>query len=158
MVAAIGILLLAQPPGAALAQNLPPRAGLLNDYAHVIDGMSVFEIERMLQSLLEDTQAELVIVTLRGIRGLDANEVAERIREDWGIGGRDGEGYPAIVVLYAVQEGGFGISYNDVARPYLPHGALDDAFDRQARPGIEAGKAGEGLRALASALVRLLRA
>jgi len=98
----------------------------------------------------------MVLVTLRRVGGQDANDFAERIRTEWELGGSDGENHPVVVVLYVVQDGGFGISYNDVARPYLPHAALDDAFDRGARPELEAGRAGSGLLRLARALAQLL--
>ena len=140
----------------AAPQSVPPQAGLLNDYAHIIDSSSAFEIMRMTETLRRDTQAELVVVTLRGIGNQDANDFAERIRTEWQLGGSDGENHPVVVVLYALQAGGFGISYNNVARPYLPHEALDEAFDRRARPELEAGRAGSGLRLLTRALVQLL--
>jgi hypothetical protein len=139
----------------AVPQALPPPAGHLNDFAQIVDGGSAFDLVRLTDRLRRDTQAELVLVTLRSSGGREANDYAEQIREIWGLGGEHGENHPVVLVLYVVGDGAFGISYNDVARPYLPHAALDDAFDL-ARPELEAGRAGSGLLALMRALADLL--
>lgn len=141
--------------GVVGAQSIPPQAGALNDYAHIVDSQSAFDIARLAEQLRTETQAELVLVTLRTSGQVEANEFAERIRERWELGGADGENHPVVLVLYVVQDGAFGISYNDVARPYLPHGALDYAFD-VARPELEAGRAGSGMRLLMRQLGQLL--
>lgn len=140
---------------ASAGQSLPPRAGNLNDYAHVVDAASAFDIVRMTEQLQRSTEAELVLVTLRSVGGNEANDYAEVIRTEWGLGGTDGENHPVVVVLYVVQDGAFGFSYNDVARPYLPHEALDEAFDR-ARPEIQSGQPGRGMEILVRSLVELL--
>lgn len=140
-----------------LLQALPGRAGMVNDFAHVLAAEAVVDVELTLTRLRRDTQSELVLVTLREARGEGAEELALRVRREWGVGG-EGEGsWPGLVIAYLDQTGEIGVSYNDGARSWMPRGELERIIDTVTVPKLEKGDRSTALRDTMRAVARLFR-
>lgn len=69
-----------------LGAGLPRPAGWVTDEAGVLTAAEQQELERIAQSLKDDTGAELAVVTVTDTGGLGASGYAVELFEAWGIG------------------------------------------------------------------------
>lgn len=73
---------------AALAQNydFPPLTGRVVDEAGILDAVTRAGIEAKLAGLEEKTTSQVVVVTLKSLRGRTIEEYGYRLGRHWGIG------------------------------------------------------------------------
>lgn len=71
---------------AAQQPNIPPPTGLVNDFAHVLDGATVDRINRIAEDVRTKSRGEMAIVTLPSLEGRDVADVALRIGREWKVG------------------------------------------------------------------------
>src|SRR5438128_4058968 len=83
--------------------RLPPPRGYVNDFAGVLDTMSVAHMTAVITELREKTGGEIAVVTLADIHDRPAADVALQIGRQWGVGAKGEAGDPAknlgVVVL-----------------------------------------------------------
>lgn len=82
---------------------IPPPRGFVNDFAGVLDSVSVRHMEAVVQEVREKTGGEIAVVTLPDLNGRAASDVAVQIGRQWGVGAKGEAGDPkknlGVVVL-----------------------------------------------------------
>src|SRR5436853_7886091 len=100
------ILLLVNYSAFAQSDNgIPPKPNpprLVNDFAKVMIGEQVDELERKLKAYDDSTSNQIAIVTIRSTKDNDIGDVALGILRNWGVGNKDKNN--GIVVLAAIDD------------------------------------------------------
>ena len=114
------------------ADSVPPPSGFVNDFAGVIDSAAIARMEATIGRVRALTRGDIAVVTLRGLGGREASDVALRIGRQWRVGGTGAAGDPAnnlgVVVLVVPRrnhEPGTGAVY--IATGRGAEGFLPDA-------------------------------
>jgi len=124
------------------AEQLPRPTAYVNDFANVLSAQSVAELDRACAELDRSTaNAQLVIVTVHTLDGLDAADYANRLEDRWRIGRKGSD--RGILLLLAVDDRkwridvGYGLEgilndarIGEIGRsmvPFLRAGAYDSA-------------------------------
>jgi uncharacterized protein len=141
--------------------------GYVNDFAFVIDDSSAAQMNDVIERLRKVTGAEIAVVTLPSIGGLEAAEVALEIGRRWKVGSKAGIGDPrrnAGVVLLLVprreddpNSGQIRVEVGQGLEGIVTDAAAGQVRD-QMRPNLASGQYGKGLltgvRSLASRIAR----
>ncbi len=154
-----GLLLL--PGGGAWAvrpeevPNPRPAGGWVTDMADVVPSATEAELNRLLDSLEQDTGVEIAVVTVPDAGDQVPRDFATELFNRWGIGkaGRD-DGVLILLVLDARRvevETGYGIE------PVLPDGRVGAILDRDAVPYFRQGDYGTGLLRTVEAMAQIIR-
>ena len=75
----------------------PQPARLVNDFASVLPANQERALEQKLVQFDSQTSTQIAIVTLTDLEGLEPIEMATRIMEKWGVGGKENNG---IVIVF----------------------------------------------------------
>jgi uncharacterized protein len=155
--AVLALVLLLAPAGASAKKNeWPAPTGHVNDWAHVIDPASADSIEALAAELKQKTGAELAVVTVPDLGGLEIEEAATDLFTKWGIG-RKGED-DGVLILLALQERRVRIEPGYGLEGPLPDGRLGGIIRRVMGPDLSADRFGPGLlkgaRAVAAAVAQ----
>ena len=82
---------------------IPPPRGYVNDFAGVLDALSVQRMEGVITEVRDKTRGEIAVVTLSDLGDRAASDVAVQIGRQWGVGAAAEAGDPAknlgVVVL-----------------------------------------------------------
>ena len=84
------------------AVDFPKPVGLVNDFAGVIDAGTKQRLEGILRNLRDKTGAEIAVVTVKNMGGLDVDTYAVELMKSWGIGSK--ERNDGILILLATEE------------------------------------------------------
>ena len=87
MIAAVALVALALP-AATMSQEpqIPPPAGVVNDFAHVLDAATFERITRIAEDVRAKSRGEMAVVTLPDLKGREVADVALRIGREWKVG------------------------------------------------------------------------
>ncbi|MBC8569793.1 TPM domain-containing protein [Zongyangia hominis] len=88
--------------GAAPEQLQPTSRFFVNDFANVLSQEDEDEIYRLGVSLYEQTKAQVVVVTVDNMDGMDLETFSHTLAESWGIG--DKEDDSGVLLLLAMEE------------------------------------------------------
>ena len=78
----------------------PPR--LVNDFAHLMSDEQVASLEKKLVDLSDSTSTQVVIVTVNSLNGETIEEMAYKIGDSWGVGGKNQDN--GIVILVSKED------------------------------------------------------
>ena len=67
-------------------KQYPPR--LVNDFAGMLNGREMSELENKLVAFNDSTSTQIAIVIVNDLKGYDVADYAQRLAEQWGIGQR----------------------------------------------------------------------
>src|SRR6266568_3996430 len=112
--------------------RLPPPRGYVNDFAGVLDTMSVAHMTAVMTELREKTRGEIAVVTLADIHDRPAADVALQIGRQWGVGAKGEAGDPAknlgvVVLLVPLKNHRAGTGQVFIATGRGAEGFLPDA-------------------------------
>ncbi len=82
-------LLFAAGNTAVKAAGFPKPVGFVNDFAGVMDAGAKQKLEGILSTLKEKTGAEVTVVTVKDMGGLDVDTYAVELMKTWGIGSKE---------------------------------------------------------------------
>lgn len=75
--------------GISRAQDFPspmqPRR-IVNDFTHLLSQQEQAQLEQKLRNFSDTTSTQIAIVTVPSLHGFSANDYAQRLAEQWGIG------------------------------------------------------------------------
>lgn len=146
----VGLLL--APTGA----QVPMRVGQINDYAHVLDAGDVLLLGRLAADVLRERRVEVVVALMLDVPEDDAQAMATRLLDGWGVGGPPEEVRAGAVLVISVGDGGLGIAVNDIAAPHFGQAQLDALLDARVIRLLSERRYGEGLRPIIEGLGRML--
>jgi len=68
--------------------QIPAPRGYVNDFAGVLDSAAIARMDAVIREVRERTGGEIAVVTLPGLEGREASDVALRIGRAWGVGAK----------------------------------------------------------------------
>jgi uncharacterized protein len=145
------VLLLCQ---VTLAQEFPRPSGYVNDFADVMDPLTIQRISGLARELEQKTGAQIVLVTVRSLEDYDVRDYANRLFETWQIGqkGKDN----GILFLDVVENREMWIEVGYGLEGILPDGRVGQIRDQFIIPYLARGDRDSGylngMTALASVI------
>jgi uncharacterized protein len=127
---ALPLLLHAEP----VAQLRP--ADYVNDFAHVLDGGTITQLDDICQQIEQKAHSQIAVVTINSLDGSDIESYAVDLFKKWGIGDKaTGHG---VLILLAVRDRKYRIEVGYGLEPILPDGKVG-SFGREAVPFLRQG-------------------
>lgn len=116
-------------------ESLNPR-GYVNDFAGVLDAQTTQQITELCSEVDQKAHAQMAIVTIHSLEGLEAADFANQLFKRWGVGYKgDNRG---VLVLLATDDHKYWIEVGYGLEPILPDGKVG-SFGREAVPKLRAG-------------------
>lgn len=148
---AILLLLLMCWPAAAWAVVEAPPEGYVADYANMLtDETEAYLIEKSRQ-LDEATGAQIVVVTVDFLDGMDIEDYAYTLFNDWGIG--DAEKNNGLLLLLAIGEDNYWCMQGKGLEGVLSSGMLGDYLYEYLEPDFAKADYDAGVRKVFDALL-----
>ncbi|MFC1607574.1 TPM domain-containing protein [Candidatus Latescibacterota bacterium] len=141
-------------PQACDAVNYPKAVGHVNDFAGVIDSGIEQRLESMLTSVKQQTGAEIAVVAVGNMDGLDVDTYAVELMKTWGIGSR--ERNDGVLILLAIEERKWRIEPGYGLEPIITDLEAGQLGRDIMVPLFKAGKYGEGLASGAIAVASMI--
>jgi len=131
------VVLLACVPGASAESVSQLQAtGYVNDFAQVLDPTTRTQIEDIARQVDEKAHAQIALVTIHSLDGVDIESFAVDLFKKWGIG--DKTSNRGVLILYAIQDRRARIEVGYGLEPILPDGKVG-SFQREAAPLMRSG-------------------
>ena len=148
-VIAILLLLLLLNPTAALAVIEPTSAGYVNDYANVLSDETEQYIIEQSAALDQATGAQVVVVTVDFLDGMDIENYAYTLFNEWGIG--DAEKNNGLLLLLAIGEDNYWAMQGKGLEGVLSSGVLGDYLYEYLEPDFATGNYDAGVMQVCAA-------
>ena len=138
----------------AHAQTFPNPTGMVNDFAGVMRPETVSGLEVVLRELNQKTGAEVAVVSVADMGGLDESTYATEMMKSWGIGSR--ERNDGILFLLAVKERKTRIEVGYGLEHLITDARAGQILDRYVLPSFKQNDYDTGLAQGALAVVALI--
>jgi len=126
------------------AQTFPKPIGYVNDFAGVIDQGSKQQMERLINVLHEETEAEIAVVTVQSISPYGSiEEYSVDLATNWGIGKKKED--TGVLILVAMKERKIRIEVGYGLEGVITDGLAGEIIDRSILPLLKNGEYGNGL-------------
>jgi uncharacterized protein len=139
------LVLLGLPVTAVYARDYPSPQGYVNDFAGVLAGETVSNVERLLSALEDVTSAEVVVVTLDSLAGASLEEYAAGLFQAWGIGKKEKDN--GVLFILAPQDKEVRIEVGYGLEPIITDGRAGRILDNEVLPYLRDGKYDEAVEA-----------
>jgi uncharacterized protein len=110
--------------------------GYVNDFAQVLDPATKAQIEDIARQVDEKAHAQVAVVTIHSLDGVDIESFAVDLFKKWGIGYKTTD--RGVLILYAIQDRRSRIEVGYGLEPILPDGKVG-SFQREAAPLMRSG-------------------
>src|SRR5579859_8146656 len=130
-----GIFCLPLEARAEKIKDLNPQ-GYVNDFAGVLDAQTTAQITAICTEVDEKTRAQISVVTIKTLEGLEAADFANKLFKQWGVGHKDDN--RGILVLLATDDHKYWTEVGYGLDPILPDGKVG-GFGREMVPRLRAG-------------------
>jgi uncharacterized protein len=114
----------------------------VNDFAHVLDQNSIAQMDDICRQVDEKAHAQIAVVTVRSLDGVDIESYAVDLFHQWGIGSKSKDN--GILILYAIDDHRARIEVGYGLEPILPDGKVT-SFQREAIPLMRSGNYSQAL-------------
>src|SRR5712671_4168280 len=108
----------------------------VNDFAHVLDGNTITQMDEICREIDEKAHAQIAVVTIRSLDGSDVESYAVDLFHQWGIGSKSTN--RGVLILYAIDDHHARIEVGYGLEPILPDGKVG-GFQREAIPLMRTG-------------------
>ena len=136
--------------------NFPNPSGFINDFANVLSPTVKSAMENLSKELKQKTGAEVVVVTVKKLDGLEYTDYAVRLFEKWGIGGKDKDN--GILILNAVEARKIRIEVGYGLEGILPDGLVGEIRDKYLIPSLKQNDYDSGLSLGLAAIASIIAA
>jgi uncharacterized protein len=138
---AVWLLVIAS--GLISAVEFPKPTAYVNDFADIISNEDEQRMNDLAIEVEQKTGAQIAVVTVKNMGGMDENEYTNRLFEAWGVGGKENDNGAMIFISLTERrvriELGYGIS------SILSGGRTGAILDQYVVPSLKEDKYGEGL-------------
>jgi uncharacterized protein len=131
-------LAFAPPVRAERPEKLSPR-GYVNDFAGVLDSATTQRLTELCTSVDQKAQAQIAIVTIQTLEGVEAQEFGNRLFKQWKVGYKGND--RGVLILIAVRDHRYWIEVGYGLEPILPDGKVG-GFGRAMVPLLKQGDTG----------------
>ncbi len=115
----------------------------VNDFAQIFTAQESEELTSILYSLTQDTNAEVVVVTVNSLDGTAPIDYATQIGQSWGVGKKDTDN--GLVILYAKAENKIAVATGYGLEGILPDSKVGRILDEQYVPQRDANNVSGGI-------------
>ena len=151
------LLFLALMPCSLYSQvNLPDPTGFINDFANVLSPTVKNAMENLSRELKQKTGAEVVVVTVKSLNGMDYTDYSIRLFEKWGIGGKGKDN--GILIFNAVNARKIRIEVGYGLEGILPDGLAGEIRDKYLIPSLKEKDFDSGLSLGLAAVASIIAA
>jgi uncharacterized protein len=128
--------------GAESVDKLPKPTSYVSDFAGVIDAGSKQQMEQLCAEVDHQAHAQMAVVTIHSLEGVEASDFAGRLEEKWRVGPKDTD--KGVLMLVSVDDHKLWIEVG-----YGLEGVLNDAkvgdIYRSMKPQLHQGEWGPGI-------------
>lgn len=110
-------------------------SGYVNDFAQVLDGTTVTQLDNLCKEVDEKAHAQIAVVTIHSLDGSPIEDYAVKLFQQWGVGNKATN--RGVLILLAVQDHRYRIEVGYGLEPILPDGKVG-GFGREAVPFLKA--------------------
>ena len=135
------LILLAQLAFAERVEQLRPT-NYLNDFANVVDASSAQQINALAAEVQQKTNAQIAVVTVSTLDGLEASDFGNRLFKQWGVGQKGND--RGVLILLAVKDHKYWTEVGYGLEPILPDGKVG-AFGREMVPLLRANRTSDAI-------------
>lgn len=128
------------------AQNgrqLPEPVGHINDFAGIIEERTKLQLERMLESVKQQSGIDFAIATVDTTGGVDIFDYSRQLAREWNLGSR-ATTRKSLLLVISVQEQDLFTQFSRSVQPSLPEGIIGE-MARRLRPHVGANDFNESL-------------
>ncbi|MFA7465568.1 MAG: TPM domain-containing protein, partial [Syntrophales bacterium] len=144
-------------PGRIGGQEKFPRpTGAINDFAGIIPAEYESRMNSIAEETLRKTGASIVVATFPTAGDISADEFANRLYADWGVG-KKGED-KGVLIFLALKERKIRIETGYGVEGILPDGLVGEILDRHTIPFLRKGEYGRGLLGTVKAVSEVIAA
>ncbi len=145
------VLSLAGGVTAEQVNKLKPT-GYVNDFAQVVDGRTSSDIYQLCRLIDEKAGAQIAVVTIHSLDGMEAPDFANKLFAKWGVGHKDNRG---VLILLAVNDHKYWVEVGYGLEPILPDGKVG-GFGREMVPFLKAGDYNNGILLLTQRIAAVI--
>ena len=127
--------------------------GYVNDFAQVLDASTKAQIEDIARQTDEKANAQIAVVTVHSLDGVDIESYAVDLFKKWGIGNKTTN--RGVLILYAIQDRQARIEVGYGLEPILPDGKVG-SFQREAVPLMQSGDYSKALLLVTSRVASVI--
>ena len=150
----LSVLALIAASAPAQAQQFPPLTGPVVDQADVLPPESEARLTQKLVALKQQSQRELVVVTLASLEGYEISDYGYRLGRHWQLG--DKQRNDGAILIIAPNERKLRIEVGYGLEPILTDGLSSLIINRQIVPRFKAGDMPGGIEAGTDAIIQQL--
>ncbi len=147
----LAAVLLLATAAAEQVNQLKPE-GYVNDFAQVLDGRTSSDIYQLCSVIDEKAGAQIAVVTIHNLEGLEASDFANRLFAKWGVGHKDNRG---ILILLAVDDHKYWVEVGYGLEPILNDAKVGD-FGREMVPFLKRGDYNDGVLLLTQRIAAVI--
>ncbi len=147
----LAAVLLLAAAAAEQVNQLKPQ-GYVNDFAQVLDGRTSSDIYQLCSQIDQQAGAQIAVVTIHPLEGLEASDYANRVFTKWGVGHKDNRG---ILILLAVDDHKYWVEVGYGLEPIL-HDAKVGDFGREMVPFLKRGDYNNGVLLLTQRIAAVI--
>jgi len=151
-IAACLILLAAASLRAEKVDSLKAQ-GYVNDFAGVLSEQAKQQLTALCAEVDQKAHAQIAVVTIHTLEGLEAADFANRLFKYWGVGHKDDN--RGVLVLLAVADHKYWVEVGYGLEPILPDGKVG-GFGREMVTSLRAGDYNGGLLHLTSEIADVI--
>jgi len=118
--------------GSAFAVSYPNPSGFVNDFANLYSSDFRINLERNLSDFEATSSAQLAVVTIKSLEGMDIETYAVELFKNWGIGKKDEDN--GLLLLIAKDERKIRIEVGYGLEPYITDGRAGEIIRNQISP------------------------
>jgi len=130
-------------------------SGFVNDYAGILSSREKEELENMVESIEEETSAEIAILLIDSLEGNSVEEYAAELFNSWGIGKKDKNN--GVLILASLQERRIRIEVGYGLEPVLPDGLCGRIIRERIAPSFREGNYHKGLALGVDSIARAVK-
>jgi len=134
--------------------TIPTPRGYVSDFAGVLDGNTIREVDALIGELKAKTGAEIAVVVVNTTAPVTAFDYAMKIAESWkpGAAGKDN----GVVFLVSVKDHQMFILTGYGVEGVLPDGRVGEIRDTLIRPAFRRGDFAGGIRAATETMAAII--
>jgi uncharacterized protein len=145
-----------QPQATAQATSrFPTPAGLVNDYANVLDANSKTRLDTLLANLKTKANIEFAIVTVETTKGEPIFDYSLALAREWGVGAKDTAEGGGVLLLLAIKDRQWRLQVSKSLEQDLPDDVCKKLGD-ESLPFYKKGDYAGGIEKYVTALIKRL--
>ncbi len=134
----------------------PPVKALIQDYAQFLTKAQDRKLEQKLNKLSQESSTQILFVTVNDLMGYDKNDYANRLGEQWGVGGKDDNGIVFLIMpKQANKKGEVSIQVGYGLEGVIPDIVAKRIIEHELIPNFKRGKYYRGVDAAINVLIDL---